>query len=513
LREFHSDGNPIFEVKHLNTRSIIKTEGIKKSFSGVSVLKGIDFELYSGEVHCLLGENGAGKSTFIKILSGVYDYDDGNVFFEGTDVVPENPAKMMKLGISTIHQELLLASHLTVAENICLGDLPAENGIVNWHKVMEKANKALRKVNFQIDPKTRVSQLSTANRQLVAIARALSFNSKVIIMDEPTAALSENEVKNLFDIIFSLKKTGVAFIYISHRLAEVFEIGDRVTVLRDGNLVMTEEVKKTNPDTLIKCMVGKDPEQFYQSEEIKVGNPLLEVKNLNNEKLQKVNFVLKEGEILGITGLVGAGKTELAMSLFGSYKNSSGEIIIDGRRCNIRSPMDAIDAGIGLIPEDRRVQALFLQLSVKKNISSALPKEILKWYGVDLKKEEELAKSYIDELYIKTKSPEQKVKFLSGGNQQKVVLARWLSKKLKVYIFDEPTRGLDVGAKSDIYKNMARLAGEGCGVILLSSDLPEIINVSSRILVMYEGKIAAELNPKEATQEKILRYATGHEKS
>ncbi len=498
----------------MNLRSIIKTKGIKKSFSGVDVLKNIDFELYSGEVHCLLGENGAGKSTFIKILSGVYDYDDGHIFFEGNDITTGNPAKMMELGISTIHQELLLASHLTVAENICLGALPVKNNrIVDWKKVMEKANRALKMVNFQIDPKTKVSQLSTAGRQLVAIARALSFNSKVIIMDEPTAALSENEVKNLFNIISNLKKTGVAFIYISHRLEEVFEIGDRVTVLRDGVLVMTEEVKKTNPDTLIRCMVGKDPEQFYKSQKIKTGSPILEVKNLNNSKLQEVNFLLREGEILGITGLVGAGKTELALSLFGSYKSSSGEIVISGKNYNIKSPIDAINAGIGLIPEDRRLQALFLQLSVKKNISSALPKEILKWYGVDLKKEEELTKSYIDELDIKTKSPEQKVQFLSGGNQQKVVLARWLSKKLKVYIFDEPTRGLDVNAKSDIYENMAELVRNGCGVILLSSDLPEIINVSTRILVMYEGKIVTELNPKETTQEKILRYAIGHEKS
>lgn len=488
---------------------ILKTENICKSFAGVRVLNDINFVLFPGEVHVLLGENGAGKSTFIKILSGVYPYDSGRIFLDGKEIIPKNPSHMLKLGISTIHQELVLAPHLTVEENICLGDIPSNMGIVNWREVRYKTLKSLQTLGIEIDPNKKISQLSVAQKQLVAIARAISFDAKIIIMDEPTAALSEDEVNNLFNIIRKLKEKGVAFIYISHRLPEVFEIGDRVTIFRDGNLIINKEIADVDTDSLVQWMVGRRVDELYFKEEHLLGEPMLRINNVYNDKLKGISLELHSGEVLGITGLIGAGKSELAMSLFGSYPIYKGEVILEGIKKEIKSPIDAINNGICLIPEDRRTQALFLQLSVVRNITSALPNGIVNKGILSIKKEHKIAKKYIKELSIKVSTENQRVMYLSGGNQQKVVLARWLSKDSKIYIFDEPTRGLDVGAKSEIYRHISILCKNGCGVIVFSSDIPEIINISDRILVMYEGQIVAELDPEKTTQEEILMYATG----
>lgn len=495
----------------MSKKCVLETRGISKSFSNVRVLNDINFQLHAGEIHALLGENGAGKSTFIKILSGVYMSDSGSVYLNGEEIKPQNPAHIMKLGVATIHQELVLAPHLSIAENICLGDIPSSRGLVNWELVLDRAKQALETIGLSLDPMTPVAELSVAQKQLVAIARALSFKANVIIMDEPTSALSEDEVDNLFRIMRELQGRGVAFIYISHRLNEIFEIGNTVTVLRDGNLIATADVKDVNSEQLIHWIVGRDPDQVdYRSVGAKVGEKILEVRDLGNDKLDNVSFKLHRGEILGITGLIGAGKTELALSLFGAYPVQSGQLVLKGEVVEFHSPAQAIEAGISLIPEDRRAQSLFLQLPVRRNLSTSWPKEIVRGVLVDRRKETKLAQDYISALSIRTTGTEQQIEYLSGGNQQKVVLGRWLAKNTDIYVLDEPTRGVDVGAKFEVYQIIEKLAEQGCGVILLSSDLPEILNVSSRIMVLYEGSIVAELDPKETTREKILDYAMGN---
>jgi ribose transport system ATP-binding protein len=494
-------------------KSILKMENICKSFPGVNALVNVNFELKKGEVHALLGENGAGKSTLMKVLTGVYQKDSGKIFLNDEEVNILNPKDAQKLGISIIHQELNLLPHLTVAENILIGREPMNKDIqfiTDDKKLNNDAKQVLTLLGLNnIDPTTKVKNLSVAMQQMVEIAKALSVNAQILIMDEPTAALTETEINELFKIIKQLKQRGVSIVYISHRMEELNYICDRVTVMRDGQSIKTMNFNETNTEELIRLMVGRKlSEQFPKITCIR-GEKILEVKNLTRKDILKnISFSLYKGEILGIAGLMGAGRTELARSIFGADKFDSGKIFIEGKQVTINSPYDAIMNGIAYVSEDRKRDGLLLNLPLCENVTLASLNAITNRGFISVKKEKDVTKSYIKSLDIKTPSVEQKVKYLSGGNQQKVVLAKWLCvKELKVVIFDEPTRGIDVGAKVEVYNLMNQLLQKNIGVIMISSELPEILGMSDRILVMREGEITAEFKREEATQERILSYA------
>lgn len=492
---------------------LIKMVDINKEFPGVKALKNVNFELRKGEVHALVGENGAGKSTLIKILSGAYTKDSGVIYFEGKQVEINSPKVAQDLGISVIHQELNLCPHLTVVENIFLGREFIKNGIIDEKRQSEEAKKILDKLKVDINPSEYVKNLAVSKQQMVEIAKAISISAKVIIMDEPTSALSERETDELFNVIGELKKEGKSIIYISHRLEELKKIVDRITVMRDGEHIVTLDFEDVTLDEIIKFMVGRKLEEKYPRVATEVGIKVLEVRNLTQgKKLKNISFELYEGEILGIAGLVGAGRTELARAIFGADKIDSGEIIINGKKVAIKSPKDAIKNGLVYVPEDRKLSGLALGLSVATNITLASMDKISNKIGIlSYNEENRLAKKVIEDLKIKTPSLLQKIKNLSGGNQQKVIVGRWLIKEPKIYIFDEPTRGIDVGAKIEIYTILNRLKQEGKGIIVISSELPEIIGISDRILVMCEGSIKAVLIAATATQEEIMYYATLYE--
>ncbi|WP_026487279.1 sugar ABC transporter ATP-binding protein [Caldanaerobius polysaccharolyticus] len=500
----------------MEEKTILRMENINKSFPGVNALKNVCFELRKGEIHALLGENGAGKSTLMKILAGVYPKDSGRIILYDKEVEITNPKMAQDLGISIIFQEFNLLPHLTVAENIFIGREPKSNvlsGFIDDNKMNKDAQKILDTLNLNIKPTELVRNLSVAEQQMVEIAKALSMDAKILIMDEPTAALTESEIEKLFEIMKQLKQQGVAIVYISHRMEEINVICDRVTVMRDGEYIKTLNLKDTNIDELITLMVGRSLKEKFPKHQCKRGKKILEVKNLTREKvLKNVSFELYEGEILGIAGLMGAGRTELARALFGADKFKEGEIILDGKSIKINNPCDAIKNGIGYISEDRKREGVLLSLPVDQNITLASLDNICsKAWVIDYKKEKEVAQSFVKSLKIKTPSLSQKVKNLSGGNQQKVALAKWLNiSNLRVLIFDEPTRGIDVGAKVEVYNLMNQLLDQGIGIIMISSELPEILGMSDRILVMHEGKITGELMREEATQEKIMQYATGN---
>ncbi|UUZ96564.1 sugar ABC transporter ATP-binding protein [Paenibacillus sp. P25] len=499
------------------TAPILKMQGIHKSFSGVKVLHNVQIELFRGEVHALMGENGAGKSTLMKIMAGVHRPDAGTIEYKGESVAWHNPMEARSRGISVIHQELNLSPNLTVAENILMGTKFPRNrlGLVQWAKVKERAQTILDAIGSNLDPDTYVSSLSVAQQQLVEIARALSFQAEVLIMDEPTAALTDKEIEKLFVIIEDLKRQGVAIVYISHRMDEIFRISDRCTVMRDGQWIRSCPIGETNPEQLVRTMVGRELTDLFQRERsqgITVSGkvPVLELRELSDKKtVKEVSFKLYPGEIVGLAGLVGAGRTELVRAIFGLSPIRSGEIRIDGRTAVINGPMDAMRYGIAHVPESRKEQGLFLNMSVKENIMMAEMHKyrrsgVLQWKELDKE-----AESYIKRLGIKTANKEQKVVGLSGGNQQKVLLARWLSIGPKVLLLDEPTRGVDIGAKTEIHKIICRLAETGLAVLMISSELPEVLGISDRIMVMHEGRIRAHLSREEATQEKIMFYATG----
>jgi ribose transport system ATP-binding protein len=493
---------------------LVLMEGIDKSFPGVRALENSRFELWPGEVHALVGENGAGKSTLMKVLTGVFQKDAGRIIYKGKEVKIPNPRVAQELGISIVHQELNLMPHLTVAQNIFIGREARRKGFslfLDEESMNERAQELLDLFHINIDPRIRVKELTVAKQQMVEIAKALSFNAEVLIMDEPTAALSEAEVEELFRILRKLKEKGMGIIYISHRLEELKEIADRVTVMRDGHYIGTLDIHEATIDKIINMMVGRNIYETSSREHIdKETEVVLEVKNLNRgREIRDVSFKLKKGEILGLAGLVGAGRTEVARAIFGADSVESGEVYVRGQRVRIKSPADAIRHGIAYLSEDRRRYGLMLGLSVEDNVVLPSMSEFLRFnFFVHRKKSKERCAEYVDKLRIKTPTLAQKVKNLSGGNQQKVIVAKWLLKNCEILIFDEPTRGIDVGAKSEIYKLLNELVEEGKSIIMISSELPEILRMSHRILVMCEGRITGEIDAREATEELVMKYAT-----
>jgi len=497
---------------------ILEMKGISKEFPGVKALDDVTFSVRKGEIHALVGENGAGKSTLMKILSGVYpagDYD-GDVVIDGAVRHFKDPKESEKAGIAVIYQELALVKQLSIVENICLGDEIAKAGVIDWNASYKKAERALRQAGLTVNPTFPVSYLGVGEQQLVAIAKALSKNARILVLDEPTAALSEGESARLLAILKELKGRGVTCIYISHRLKEVFDIADRITVLRDGKTVATRDKTSLDENKLIALMVGREVTNIYPRKARTPGEVVLEVKNWSvfdpdiNKTIADVSFTLRKGEILGMAGLIGAGRTELVMSFFHFWgRKVSGKVFLDGKELDLASAGGTIAAGISLASEDRKKYGLVLDDDIRKNISLASLERISKFRVVNMMEEITAAEKYTKELRIKTPSIEQKAGNLSGGNQQKVVLGKWLMTMPKVLILDEPTRGIDVGAKVEIYNIINELVDRGVAVIIISSDLAEILGMSDRILVMHEGRFTGDLNVKEATQEKIMHYATG----
>jgi ribose transport system ATP-binding protein len=492
---------------------VLKLEAITKTFPGVLALNNCRFELRCGEVHALVGENGAGKSTLMKIVAGVYTKDSGHIYYKGKEVEIPNPRAAQHLGISIIHQELNLMGHLTVAQNIFIGREPRSRikFFLDDKAINRQTQELFDTLHLKLDPRTKVSELTVATQQMVEIAKALSFNSEILIMDEPTAALTETEIDELFRIIRHLRDQGVGVVHISHRLEELKKISDRVTVMRDGRYIDTVRTQESTVDQIIGMMVGRTIfEATPEIPEMPSQEVVLEVKNLTRGKLIKdVNFNLKRGEILGFAGLMGAGRTEVARAIFGADPMEKGEIYIKGKHVNIRSPQDAVSHGIGYLSEDRKRFGLTLGMDVEANIVLAAFNKFLGFLGfVKDGKSRATARTMSERLAIKTPSMQQKVKFLSGGNQQKVVVGKWLTADTEILIFDEPTRGIDVGAKSEIYKLLNDLASQGKAIIMISSELPEILRMSHRIVVMCEGRVTGELPGLNTTQEEIMKYAT-----
>ena len=486
---------------------ILELTGISKHVPGVKALSDVRFDVRPGEVHALLGENGAGKSTLIKILSGVHKPDSGSILLDGKPVSFNNPREAQNAGIATIYQELSLYPELTVAENIFMGHAPRNRfGAVDWNTMQTRAQATLESLNIDdLDVRRKVGSLNVGNRQRVEIAKALSINARVLIMDEPTAALTETDVSRLFEIVRLLCQRNVAIIYISHRLQEVFELADRVTVLRDGHYIDTQPVKDTTESALISRMVGRTIDNLFPKLESQIGEPVLQVRDLERAPYTRgVSFDLHAGEIVGLAGLVGSGRSELAQCLFGMLPAQSGEIRVFGKKVSIRNPAHAINLGIAYVPEDRGTQGLVRAMTIRENMSMAILKLMSTGGFIKFGAEKKLARKSIDMLNIRAYSPEQIVGKLSGGNQQKVVVSKWLASQPKILIVDEPTRGVDVGAKAEIHRLMSELAAkQGIAILMISSELPEILGMSDRVMVMREGKIIAEYPRAQATQERI----------
>ena len=493
--------------------TILRMVDIKKSFPGVQALNGVGLEVEQGQVHALVGENGAGKSTLMKILAGVYQKDSGQVLLRGRPVEIRTPREAQLMGISIIHQELLLAPNLSVAANIFLGHLPVRSltPLVDAKEMHRKATELLRMLEIDLDPTVRVGQLAVAKRQMVEIAKALSYNAEIVVMDEPTAALTESEVHTLFRIIRNLKSRGVAVIYISHRLEEIFEICDQVTILRDGDLVKSAPISEMTRDSMVSYMVGRAISELYPRETNNVGREVrLEVEGLSLPgAFRDISFKLHQGEILGLAGLMGAGRSDLANALFGLTPTNTGRIVLDGKAVSINTPWDAVALGLAFVPSDRKEQGLILGMDVKDNASLAVLKQLARWNLINRRKQAELVQSYVKMLDIKTPGIGHRVLFLSGGNQQKVVLAKWLATGPKILILDEPTRGIDVGAKAEIHHLLRRFATEGMGVIVISSEMPELMGLSDRIVVLFEGRVTGEFERQNATEERINYCAHG----
>lgn len=488
---------------------ILKMEHVRKAFPGVVALDDIHFDLRAGEVHVLLGENGAGKSTLVKILSGAHQKTAGAIYLFGDETTIRSPKHAQQSGISIIYQELNLVGHLSAAENIFLGREPMlAAGVIDRKTLVEKSRQILSDLGVSIDVHQPVKRLGIAEQQMVEVAKALSLDAKILIMDEPTSALTEREINELFATIRRLKSQGVSVIYISHRLEELFEIGDRVTVLRDGKVVGTVDISAINKAELIRMMVNRELTEQFPKKKAGTGEEVLRAEGITRHGvLNNVFFSLRRGEVLGVSGLMGAGRTELARALFGVDKLDTGKIYIRGQERKVKSPRRAINLGMGFLTEDRKSQGLVLSLSVKENICLSSIERFSKLGRMDSMAENEAANRYVKDLRIKTSNLNQKVMFLSGGNQQKVVLSKWLCSQADIFIFDEPTRGIDVGSKIQIYELMNSLTAGGSAIIMISSELPEILGMSDRILVMHRGTITAEFDVYEATQEKILSKA------
>lgn len=493
--------------------TVLEIRNIQKSFSGVQVLKDINISFERGECHALCGENGAGKSTLMKILSGVYTRDGGEIILEGKPFQAHSALDAQEKGISIIYQELSLIPTLSAAENMLLGRLPKKKlGNVDWKRVYETAKKNFEQVNLHIDPKTIARKLTVAQQQLVEISRALSVNAKIVIMDEPTSSLSEREVEKLFGIIREFKARNITVIYISHKLEEIFEICDRVTVLKDGEMTGTREVSRTSKSEIVNLMVGRELEQYYPNHVYTPSDEVVfEAQHVcAGDRVKDVSFQLHRGEILGFAGLVGAGRTETMRAIFGADKMDSGKVFLNGREIHNRSIHRSIRNGIAFATEDRRTEGLIMTMALRENTTMAKYETFSNRLGIiNHRRETEIANKYIQQMRIRATGPEQYVRNLSGGNQQKVVVAKWLNTGAQVYIFDEPTRGVDVGAKAEIYQLIVDLANEGHGIIIVSSELPEVLGVSDRIAVMHEGMITGFLDKTEATEDKIMTLAVG----
>jgi ribose transport system ATP-binding protein len=501
-------------------QTVLRVEGICKSFPGVQALDKVDLRVASGEVLAIVGENGAGKSTLMKILSGAYRKDSGRIFLNGRKVEIAGPLAAQQLGIAIIYQEFNLTRNQSVATNIFLAREPLRGGLGRFLRLVDRrrmekaAARLLERVKARISPGVLVGDLSVAQQQMVEIVKALSLDAQIIIMDEPTATLGEQEVQTLFATIRSLKEQGVSVIFITHRLEEIFSIADRIAVLRDGQLVGELPVSEADVDRVVHLMVGRSLKDFLHKEKAEITTPVLEVRGLTRGGvIRGVSFTLRHGEILGFTGLVGAGRTETARIIFGVDPRDAGEILVEGKPVSLDSPKDAVAAGISLVPEDRGRQGLVLMQPVLNNIVMASLKRHSRrgWMNKDAMRN--TARHYIDLLAVRTPHLKQKAMYLSGGNQQKVVLAKWLASQPKILILDEPTRGIDVGSKAEVHALISKLAQSGIGIIMISSELPEILGMSDRILVMHEGGVAAVLDRREATQELIMAYASGTEKN
>jgi len=489
--------------------------GIRKSFSGTEVLHGVGFDLVAGEAHALLGENGAGKSTLMKILSGVYQRDAGRIFIEGHEQVLRTTRAADDAGIAIIHQELSYVPRLSVAENLLLGHLPhSSRGVVRWRSAFVEAQQALEEFGASIDTRSLMSDVPLGQRQIVEIVRAVHRRARIIIMDEPTASLTGAEVQRLFVIIRALKKQGVSIVYISHHLEEVFEIADRVTVLRDGRNVATRRTADCTPQELIQDMVGRDVADLYQRADSRGDAVLLDVSHLTvANRLRDVSFSLRRGEVLGLYGLVGAGQETVSRALFGLEPAATGTIAIEGRARRFSTPAQAIAAGIGCVPSDRKVEGLVLGMSVKGNLTLPLLDRVSRWGVLAGRGEVRMARAIVRDVGVRASGLNQQVMYLSGGNQQKVVLGRWLKRGVKVLLLNEPTRGVDVGSKAEIYESIRALARAGAGILLISSDLPEVLSITDRVAVLVRGQLAAIVDSRRSSQQEILRYATAKGRS
>ncbi|MEH2241611.1 sugar ABC transporter ATP-binding protein [Nostoc sp.] len=496
------------------TTPVLEMQGITKRFHGVSALQNVNLTIYPGEVHALMGENGAGKSTLMKILAGAYIADEGEIRINGQPLKITDPATARKAGINLIYQELNVAPNLTVTENMFMGSELRRGQFLDRQAMHLEAEQVLQSLGANFTAQTIVGALSIAEQQQVEIARALKDKSRVLVMDEPTAALSDRETQHLFEVIRRLRDDGIAIIYISHRMEEIYALADRISVLRDGQYIGSLTRDEISAQRLVQMMVGRSMQDFYEHQrQTNPGPVVLEVKNISDgRKITPTSFQIRAGEILGLAGLVGAGRTEVSRLIFGADRKASGEVFLNGMKLNINTPSDAITAGIGYVPEDRKDQGLFLEMSSRKNIAINTLKQdakagIVNWGSVNL-----LAKQAVESFNIRLANLEIRAVDLSGGNQQKLLLARWLAIKPRVIMLDEPTRGVDIGAKSEIYRIISELAAQGVAVLMVSSELPEIVGMSDRVLVMREGQMVGELDGslgKEITQEKIMHYATG----
>lgn len=486
--------------------SLIELKDIRKSFYGVEVLHGVNFVLKAGTVHALLGENGAGKSTLMKVIAGVHAADSGQVFMNDEEVEVSSPAKARELGIAMIHQELSSELEMSVAENIYLGREPGRFGLVDYRQLYQQTEELLNHLGIHLNPRAKMKRLRVADRQMVEIAKAISQNARVVIMDEPTSSITDKEVDSLFAMIRGLKEAGVGIIYISHKMDEIFQICDEMTILRDGNYINTFQADAVDENTLIRNMVGRDLDVQFPKEQVEIGEPILEVEGLSLKgQYEDISFQLHRGEILGLVGLVGAGRTELMHSIFGMSKPDSGRIILEGKEVHFKNPREAIEHKIAYVTEDRKGEGLILPMSVEKNITIAALKDFVKKGILQNKEESDIVREQIKALRIKVARPSISVKSLSGGNQQKVVLAKWMISNPKILIFDEPTRGIDVGAKAEIYRIMGDYVKKGNAVIMVSSEMPEAMGMSDRILVLSNHRCSGELKREEFDQEMIAQ--------
>ena len=493
---------------------IIELSGIAKHFGSVQALQGIDFRLFPGEVHALAGENGAGKSTLVKILAGIYRPDAGMVKVGGEVVELRSPTQAQALGIAVVHQEPMLFPDLDVAENVFMGRHPRDRfGRVDWKRMYREVDQLLTSLDVPLSSHTPVQGLSVAEQQLVEIAKALSLDARVLVLDEPTAALSAHEVDELFAIVRQLRERGVAILFVSHRLEEIFEIADRLTIFRDGTHIITAPVGEMTTEAIIRHMVGRELSNLFPKSEARIGDVVLEVRHLSRPgSFTDVSFQLRQGEILGFAGLVGAGRTEVARVLFGLDRAESGEIWLKGKQVRIRSPRDAMRSGLAYVPEDRHQHGLVMDFSIAANVTLPILKRVSRLGLIDPRLERKVAGDYSSQLHVRSSGIEQLVNALSGGNQQKVVLSKWLATNPSVLILDEPTRGIDVGAKAEVHRIISDLAVEGLAIILISSELPEVLAMADRVIVLHEGRVSGTFARSEATQERVMFAATGQER-